>query len=660
MKKHKTIIEIYRRNSWIYLGILALVIGLIFIGKPDYGFVALGVFVILLAYTIYFLMHSHNQWEQMLEDMRSQVEEGETSSYLDMPLPILLVDQEGIVLWHNSKFNSVLEHEVGFVGKKIENLLPGSDWRTILKEGNFFDQRVGDKSYKVFRSITQAKTGDVYSLYWYDQSEFTNLKKRYNDEKPLVIYVQVDNYAEVLSETPEDRVPFLISEMNSVIKQWAQRHSGILYWVDDEEYVMLVEHHFLESMEMRKFTVLDDIRKIDEGNRFPMTLSIGISADGESINERDDGSQKALELALGRGGDQAVIRKNGNYEFFGGRSKNVERKSRVKSRVVAQSLAGLIRESERVYIMGHHYPDMDSFASTLGVYRCCLNLDVPASIILDAETEAIKGLHDLFKDNKLYRFVKSKEVMAAKSHDQDLLIIVDTHRPNFTEAPEVIPLFEKKVVLDHHRRGTEIVEKTALLYQEPYASSVSEMVSEILQYITPEVHLEPLEASALLSGIILDTKNFVFNTGVRTFDAASFLRRYGADTRLVRELFKEDLLESVIKSNIISSAIIVEEGVALSYSNEASENIKTIISQGADELIDIRGIHTSFVLGENREGTVFISARSTGKVNVQVILEKLGGGGHLETAGAQLEHTSMDEAKNLLLETIKESMEVEK
>ncbi|NLY37589.1 MAG: phosphoesterase, partial [Tissierellia bacterium] len=278
--------------------------------------------------------------------------------------------------------------------------------------------------------------------------------------------------------------------------------------------------------------------------------------------------------------------------------------------------------------------------------------------VLNKSTDAIEDLYALFRNKKLYRFVKAAEVAGARSHSKDLLIVVDTHRPNFTEAPELLPLFERVVVIDHHRRGAEIIENTSLLYQEPYASSASEMISEILQYITSDVVLEPLEASALLSGIVLDTKNFVFNTGVRTFDAASFLRRQGADTRLVRELFKEDLLEAVIKSNIVSSSVLIEEGIALSESSEASENIKTIISQGADELIDIKGIHTSFVLGTDPQGKIYISARSTGEMNVQVILEKLGGGGHLETAGAQLENTTIEEAKILLLEKIKESLEV--
>lgn len=657
MKEKKTIIEIYRRNSWVYLSLLALIISFIFFGYRDLGYVALGLFLIVLTYNIYFQLHSRQQWEDMVEEMRLTVEEGHRSAYLSMPLPILLVEKEGKILWHNSKFKEVLEREGGLIGKNVEEIFPPWNWQSLIEGNPFFNQPLGDRHYRVFRSMTQAMGEDVYSLYWYDDSDFSKLKQDYADERPLVIYIQLDNYDEVVSETPDERLPFLISAISSELRNWANKHKGILHKIDEDEYVVLVENRYLEDMELRKFSIMDDIRQIDEGNRMPMTLSMGSCVDGESFTDRDQGSQKALELALGRGGDQVVIRKNGNYEFYGGGSKNIERKSRVKSRVVAQGLAGLIKESERVYIMGHNYGDMDSFASAIGMYRCCLNLDVPAYMVLNKPNDAIQGLYDLFKDKRLYRFVTGADVTGARSHSKDLLIIVDTHRPNFTEAPEIIPLFERVVVIDHHRRGAEIVEDTALLYQEPYASSASEMVTEIIQYITNEVTLEPLEASALLSGIILDTKNFVFNTGVRTFDAASFLRRKGADTRLVRELFKEDLIESVIKSNIVSSATILEGGMAISQSVEASDNIKTIISQGADELIDIRGIHTSFVLGEDGQGKIYISARSTGKVNVQVILEKLGGGGHRETAGAQLEDIGLEEAKELLLEKINETLE---
>lgn len=657
MKEKRNILESYRRNSWIYLVLLALMIAFIFTGIRDLGYVALGLYLVIIIFTLYFQFQSGNQWATMVEDMRLQVEEGHSSAYLDMPLPIILVDEEGLILWHNSRFKSVVEREGGLIGQKVDAIFPPWNWSKILEGSVFFEQALGDQHYKVFRSLGQSKGENIYSLYWYNDTDYTRLKTLYHEEKPLVIYIQLDNFDEVVSETDESRVPFLISGITSELRSWAARNQGILHRIDEDEYVVLVENRYLESMELRKFSILDDIRRIEEGNRLPMTLSMGICVDGETFTKRDQGSQKALELALGRGGDQVVVRRNENYEFFGGGSKNVERKSRVKSRVVAQGLAGLIRESERVYIMGHNYGDMDSLAASLGMYRCCLNLDIPAYIVLNKAGDAIENLYKLFKDKRLYRFVTGSEVASARSHAKDLLIVLDTHRPNFTEAPEIIPLFERIVVIDHHRRGAEIIENTALLYQEPYASSASEMVSEILQYISSEVHLEPLEATALLSGIVLDTKNFVYNTGVRTFDAASFLRRHGADTRQVRELFKEDLIESVIKSNIISSAVLLDGGVAISQSSESSGSIKTIISQGADELIDIKGIHTSFVLGEDNQGKVYISARSTGKVNVQVILEKLGGGGHRETAGAQLEKTSLEDAKELLLRTIEESLE---
>lgn len=319
----------------------------------------------------------------------------------------------------------------------------------------------------------------------------------------------------------------------------------------------------------------------------------------------------------------------------------------MRSRIVAQGLATLIRESDNVYIMGHRFPDLDSFAASIGVYRSVRNLEKPAYIILREVTEPIEELYRLIADNPEYLFVQPGEYKG-RITDNDLLIIVDTHRPTFTEDPEIIPEFSKRVLIDHHRRGTEIVQDVALMYLEPYASSTAEMVTEILQYITERPMIEPEEANALLAGIVLDTKNFVFNTGVRTFDAASFLRRNGADPQKVREMFKDGLEESIVKSTIINNANEVAEGVLLSVNNTPTANVKKLISQGADELINIRGIHTSFVIGRELDDEVFISARSTGAVNVQVILEKLGGGGHLETAGAQFKDQTTEEVRALL------------
>ncbi|NLY36908.1 MAG: hypothetical protein GX046_06715, partial [Tissierellia bacterium] len=372
MKQKKTITELYRRNTWAYLLLLALLIAFIFIGNPDLGYVALGLYLIIFIYTLYFQFHSRDQWETMVEDLRLRVEEGHVSAYLNMPLPVLLVDEDGMILWHNSKFKNILDRETGFIGQNVETVFSPWNWKQMLEGGYFFDQPLGEKHYKVFRSTSQSKGMNVYTLYWYDETEFSNLKQSYVDEMPLAIYIQLDNFDEVVKETDENRLPFLLSGINSAIRQWALDHQGILHRIDEDEYVILVENRYMESMELKKFTIIDDVRKIEEGNRFPMTLSMGVSIDGENFSERDSGSQKALELALGRGGDQVVVRRNNNYEFFGGRSKNVERKSRVKSRVVAQGLAGLIKESERVYIMGHNYGDMDSFASTIGMYRCCL------------------------------------------------------------------------------------------------------------------------------------------------------------------------------------------------------------------------------------------------------------------------------------------------
>jgi c-di-AMP phosphodiesterase-like protein len=639
---------------YYYLAAIAVLVTALFFVRLEWAYVGAAIFLILLVYTIYKNIRMRAWTEDYLERMREDVSASQGGGYLTMPLPLLVVDEKGVILWYNSKMRDRLNREEQLVGTRLQSIFPGWNWEEIKKsEETFFTQRIRDTYYKVFHTVAEATSGKVYTFYWIDDTENVRLLQAYQDEKPMLAYIQVDNFDEVISEIDDARKPFLISEINTLIQKWSMRNSGILHRIDDDEFILLVEKHHLENIEMRRFTILDDVRKISTGTRLALTLSIGLSIDGDTLTQRDEASKSALELALGRGGDQAVIKQGGNYEFYGGRSKNVERKSRVKSRMVAQGLVALINESPHVYIMGHSYPDMDAFGACIGLYRATLELGIPASIVLGEVGDAIAMVYHEFGPNPDYHFIQPGE---AKSRitPEDLLIIADTHRPNFTEAPELIPLTPRRVVIDHHRRGTEIVEDLSLLYQEPYASSTCEMVAEILQYLGTDVNITADEANALMAGIILDTKNFVFNTGVRTFDAAAYLRRKGANMQQVREFFQEELDDTIIKSTLVSSAVLVEPELALSSTDFPSVNIKKIVSQSADELVDIRGIETAFVMGPDTDGTIIISARSNGKVNVQVILEKLGGGGHLETAGAQLTGMSLEDAKEKLLQVIEE------
>lgn len=635
-------------NLTYYFILIVILNIMLFIARPDFAYVGIALSLILVAYTVYHVLSIRNQWREFTDHLETDIMEGSQAALIHMPLPLLMADSSGTILWHNSKFKKMMALESSILDQPIQQVLYNWDWNKVTgPDVQFFPQTIQDKSYSVFKTTFDHLDSQAYTFYWFDETEFAELQHKYQSETPIMVYMQVDNFDETISAAKEGSSPFIISEINTLLRQWADEHEAIMHRIDDDEFVLLVQDQYLDQMEKSKFQVLDDIRKISVGNKNPITLSIGVSRDGETLVDREVSSRQALELALGRGGDQAVTRKSGNYEFFGGRSKSVERINRVRSRIVAQGLATLIKESDNVYIMGHRFPDLDSFAASIGVYRSVQNLEKPAYIILREVSEPIEEMYRMIAENPEYLFVKPGEYKG-RITENDLLIIVDTHRPTFTEDPEIIPEFSKRVLIDHHRRGTEIVEDVALMYLEPYASSTAEMVTEILQYITERPMIEPEEANALLAGIVLDTKNFVFNTGVRTFDAASFLRRNGADPQRVREMFKDGLEESIVKSTIINNANEVAEGVLLSVNNTPTANVKKLISQGADELINIRGIHTSFVIGREIDDEVFISARSTGQVNVQVILEKLGGGGHLETAGAQFKDKTPEEVRALL------------
>jgi len=354
---------------------------------------------------------------------------------------------------------------------------------------------------------------------------------------------------------------------------------------------------------------------------------------------------------LGRGGDQAVIRRNNTFEFYGGKTKAVEKRNRVKARVIAHGFQTLIDESSKVIVMGHKSPDMDSFGAAIGIYRSVINRGKEAAIVLNEINEGIENVYGTVKDKDIYQFVDSMQALEMLD-EKTLVVVVDTHKPSLTECPDLIESATRVVLIDHHRRSTEFIDKAVLKYMEPYASSTSELVTEILQYMENKPRIEREEADALLAGITVDTKNFSLKTGVRTFDAAAYLRRQGADTIRVRQLFQDDLETFIEKASIVGTAIRHRESIAISSSDVQSESIQLIAAQAADDLLDIKGINASFVIAQKLDGTVFISGRSLGDVNVQIILEKLGGGGHLEVAGAQFKDANIEDVKQRLIESI--------
>jgi len=645
----------------IYLWIIVVLVAVIFAYNIYLG--ALG--VALLAYLIYYNLKSNyirrEKWKKYIENLSSEIDSVARYSLLNLPIPLTIVEFDGRISWYNSKFIDMME-EKDILDKNIEDIIPSIEINSLLEEENdkVRDVKIKDRIFRVRHSVVKLDNDNeeryIIMLYWIEITNFYNLKTKYNNEKPNVAFIQVDNYDDVLKETDEEYKPLVTAEIDRRITLWVSRMNGLIKKYQKDKYIVVFENRNLDNLEAKKFTILDDMREIDLGNKIPVTLSIGVGVNGKNLSRLEEFASSALELALGRGGDQAVVRKIDSFEFYGGKTKAVEKRNKVKARIIAHALRQLIDQSNKIIIMGHKSPDMDSFGAAIGVYRAAKNRGKEAYIVINGINAAIENVYDKFKNDDEYRFIDCDEAVELLG-ERDLIVVVDTHRPSFTECPQLLDKSDRIVLIDHHRRGTEFVENTVLTYLEPYASSTCELVAEILQYMDDKVNLEKIEAEAMLGGIAVDTKNFSFKTGVRTFEAASLLRRAGADTTEVRQLFQDDLATFIAKANVVRNAEIIKDGIAISVFDENIKNPQLVVAQGADELLNIRGIRTSFVIGTKEDDTVFISGRSLGNINVQRILEKLGGGGHLTVAGAQLKDVTTYETKDMLMTAIEEYLE---
>ena len=430
--------------------------------------------------------------------------------------------------------------------------------------------------------------------------------------------------------------------------------------VSKDKFFLVMNREELKKIEFDKFEILDKIRNIDHGNTFPVTISMGIGIDGETINDNFKMAIGALDLALGRGGDQVVVKTNDNFSFYGGKSKAVEKKTKVKSRLIGHALREIINQSEDILIMGHRYPDMDAMGAAVGIYDLCKACGKESNIVLENVNDSIEIFAQKIKRDKYYKGIFINHETAIERCKEDTLVIVlDTHRPNFTECPQLLDISDKVVVIDHHRRGVEFISDTVLLFHEIYVSSTCEMVTELIQYMDENIKINKMTAEGLLAGINLDTKNFAFKTGVRTFEAASYLRKIGADTIEVKKLFNADISDFTTKAEIIQNTKIINNRICIGYTSSEIDNVNVIIAKAADELLNIRQVEASFVLGQ-KDGKVFISARSLGDINVHVMMEKLGGGGHIDIAGAQLKNVSLKKAYNMVHEIIEEFLEEDK
>ena len=623
--------------------------------------------LLFVLYELYHIKRSESEFIGYVENLEFCLNSNTRETLLSYPAPLVITDVSGHITWYNEGFRSAVGGEELF-GEIISEIIPELKMSAFIEEERSrINIKIGDNHYEVWGNVAKhgrekdkekdkekRPAGDLIVLYFIDKTEEIHAKILRDNEKMIECIITVDNYDEVLKETPDQNHGALLGEIEQNINSWVSQGGGVSRKYERDKFIAFFSNESYRKLRDEKFSVLESVRSINRENKIPVTLSIGVGAEGANTVETDKFARLAVDMALGRGGDQTVVKSAAGFSFYGAKTREVEKRTKVKARVVAHALRDLIDHSDRVIIMGHKQSDMDSVGAAIGLYRAVKSRGKDAFIVTNRETSNAKALIDEFRKIEEYNdaFISGEQSLNIYDH-KTLVIIVDVHRPMMVECTELLKFAQNIVLIDHHRRSEDFIENAALTYHEPYASSSCEMITEILQYIQDGARLAINEAEALYAGIFMDTKGFTFKTGVRTFEAASYLRRMGVDPVSVRRLFKLSLESYVAKADIIRNAKVYRNNIAISHLYKSCDSVTVTVAQAADELLNIEGIEASFVLAEFG-GRVMISGRSLDSVNVQVILEKLGGGGHITIAGAQLEGVSGREAEQRLIAAIDE------
>lgn len=605
------------------------------------------------------------EWNKYIQNLSLDMDETTKKAIMNLPIPLCILEFDGSINWYNNKFYD-MTGSADLLGENIDNIIKNLNLRKALNENKemYTDVVYKGRQYTVVYNVIKNEQNNnakyLMMLYWIDKTDYLKLQTEYENDKNVIMLIQIDEYDEVLKSTPEENKSFITIELEKILSSVLENNlKGALKKTSKDKYMYITTQAGLKKLQENKFNLLDTIREINCKNTLPVTISIGVGIKGESLYDNLQLASGGLDLALGRGGDQAVVKTKDKFEFYGGKSKAVEKTTKVKSRLIGYALKEVISQSEKIYIMGHRYPDLDAIGAALGVFEICKSCDKSANIVLDNINESIEELAKKIKKVDYYKdlFI-TKEEAIKNCNKNTVVIVVDTHRPSYTECPELLQM-GKVIVIDHHRRGVEFIKDTVLLFHEIYVSSTCEMVTELIQYLEDDVKINKLTAEALLAGINLDTKFFAFKTGVRTFQAASYLKKMGADTIEAKKLFKTDVSDFIAKADIIKNTKIIDNKICIAYSKSEISNINIVIAKAADELLDIKNVEASFILGK-KEDTIFISARSLGRINVHVLMEKLGGGGHIDIAGAQLKNISLSDAYAKVNQIIQQYLEEEK
>ena len=651
---NKKLGRLFWPGLWVYFAIMA---GFVVAAVATSNYVLAAVEAAVLSALIFYYVWCRNRRNKEIQSfVRHSFYTGKAAGGAETPFPMVLFRLgDNSIIWTNERFNAITGYQARYLHQPLRDFLPDvtMDWLTAGKNEYPYDMTLGDRRYRIYGTTMRSDDPDgsvLGMLYFSDLTELYQVRDEYIRSRPVVSIILVDNYDELTKNLAEGDISNLNARINDAIANWAEDYHGLLRRLERNRYLLVIEKRDLNRAVSQKFSLLEDIHAVESPSGIAASISLGIGVDGISFEESYNFAALSIEMALSRGGDQAVVKDRFNFTFYGGRNKEADRRSKVRSRVTANSLMELIGQSSQVFIMGHSNADLDAVGAAMGISCMCRKKGKQAYIVLDLERNASERLIEEIRQVPEYRdtIISGQEALLL-CDNHSTLVVVDTNRPDQVECKPLLEAISKVCVVDHHRRAADYINPVVVNLHEPYASSASELVTELLQYAVERQDVLPIEAKSLLAGIFLDTKSFNVRTGERTFEAAAVLRNWGADTVDVKKLLQNDFQGTMAKYQIIKASRLYRQELAIAALNTTTT--RALAAQAADELLNIAGITASFVLYPEND-QVIISARSIGDANVQVILEPLGGGGNTATAGAQLRGTTVREALDLLVASI--------
>lgn len=664
MPKNKINLDKLISKTKIYLVVIAAILIVLCVLEPIAIIPSIITFVVIVVYTVWSNNKRKAEISEHINELTISVDKAAQSTIINSPFPLVVIETNGNIIWKSSNF--IKEFANVDIGNFLTDIIKELKLKIDKAENTnniaiSENMQIGEKNYKIIAEYTKLRDKEhknsyeyMSTIYFLDETNYMKLLEEYNNSRTCAGIIVLDNYEELMQRATEEEKLKITSSAEKAIYAWVNKYNGLAIKSERDTYVAIFDQYHLEKIKEDKFEILDEVKEIKTQDNIQLTLSIAISEDEKTNIEEYKSAKAVIDIALGRGGDQAIIKQNGKYYFFGGRTQEVEKRTKVKARIVAQALEELISSSSNVIVMGHANSDIDAMGASMGVYRIAETIGKEVHIVNETNGTSLENfIKDLRESGKYEDVLIGKNEALAKINSDTLLVVVDTDKKNYVEVPELLEKTDRIAVIDHHRRGTDYIENAILTFHEVYASSACELVTELVEYAEDSIKLDTLEVEALYAGIIMDTKNFTFKTGVRTFEAAAYLRKCGVDIIKVKKWFQSDLETYNKISEIVAKSEIIDDTIAISIYEKEDSDANITCAKAADELLTISNITASFVIGKIGE-KIYISGRSIGDINVQLILEKLGGGGHITVAGAQIEGMTQEEVKQELINRINE------